>query len=224
MADGDWKVTVAGTDYENTAFTDLQVKGRENGVSSAILSCSNFQAAMWNDTLTLFDNVKVAIEDAGSYVEIFDGYLLDYTAAMANTGAIATIKCKGLGNALAVTHCGDMFGYTSNQDTLATVKQIMDDVVDESVEKSYGGSATNYTMTAYVDNIDSSYSIPFLQAPYQSSEDLINIVCRLDTAYRDGSTAGPHWLVDVSGNLRVKTVGTQQADGGSGTGETTLTM
>jgi hypothetical protein len=221
MADGDWKVTVSGTDYENTAFTDIQVKGRENGISSATLVCSNLLGAMWNDTLSLFDSVQVAVEDAGSYVEIFDGYLHDYTATLSDTGALATIKCHGLGSALKVTHCKDMFGYTSNQDSLNTIEEILEDLVDNSVNKSYSSAnVTGYAIGKdYIQAIDAGLSIPFVNAPYQTCEELVNIICRLDTAYRDGSTAGPHYFTDVAGNLRIKTIGTQQAHGGFGGGD-----
>jgi hypothetical protein len=42
-------------------------------------------------------------------------------------------------------------------------------------------------------------------------------MCVLDTSYRDGLTAGPHYFVNPIGQLRIKTIGTQQAEiGGVG--------
>jgi hypothetical protein len=221
VADGDWKVTIAGTDYENTAFTDLAVMGRENDVSSAILFCSNFRGVMWTDTIDTFDSIQVAIEDAGSYVEVFDGYIREYNAVQNQSGSLATIKCKGLGMAEEVTHCKDMFGYTSNQDSLNTIEEILEDLVDNSINLSYSSAnKTGYSVGKnYIQAIDAGLSIPFFNAPYQSCKSIINLICTLDTAYRDGSTAGPHWFHDVNDNLRIKTIGTQQAQGGFGGGD-----
>jgi hypothetical protein len=224
MADGDWKVTVGSTDYENTLFTDIAVTGKENDVYGAILTCANTKGAMWLDSLPLFTALKVAVEAAGSYVEIFDGHIRDYTATLQPGGTFAVVKCKGLGAGLEVTHCNEQYGYTCNRTTPANfdqLEEIIEDILDNHVNLSYGtANDTEWDLTkTYVGAIDAALTIPFFQAPYQSNKQIMNLLCTLDTAYRNGDTAGPHWFVDVSENFRIKTIGTQQADGGGGGGD-----
>ena len=184
--------------------------------------------AFWTDTVDTFDDITIqmravthATPQGGNLISIFAGTVREVKPYASEGGFYTALKCKGLGAALEETHCQDMFGYTSNQPLLNTVEEILEDLVDNSINKSYSSANnTGYAITkTYIPTIDAGLSIPFINAPYQTCKSLVNLICMLDTAYRDGSTAGPHWFVDSSGNLRVKTVGTQQVDGGGGGGD-----
>lgn len=222
-----YKVTIDGTDYEEE-FTIVRVTGKESDVAGAVLVADNKAGAFWTDTVDLFDSVTIqmravthATPQGGSLQTIFGGTVREVKPYAAEGGFYTAVKCKGKGAALDDTHCKDMFGYTSNQTSLNTIEEILEDLVDNSINKSYSSANnTGYAITkTYIPTIDAGLSIPFFNAPYQTNKEIVNLICMLDTAYRDGSTAGPHWFVDSSGNLRVKTIGTQQADGGHGGGD-----
>lgn len=222
-----YKVTIEATEYTDR-FIDIQVIGRESDVASAILIADNKAGEFWTDTVDVFDDISIQIRavthgtpQGGTLQSVFTGTVRE-VKPYANMGGFYTaLKCKGLGAALEETHCKDEFGYTSKQHSLNTVEEILEDLVDNSINKSYSSANnTGYTITkTYIPTIDAGLSIPFFNAPYQTCKSIANLICTLNTAYRDGGTAGPHWFVDTSGNLRVKTIGTQQVDGGGGGGD-----
>ena len=222
-----YKVTIDGTDYEEE-FVSVQVTGRESGVASANLIADNKAGAFWTDTVDVFDDISIqmravthATPQGGSLQSLFTGTVREVKPYASSEGFYTRIACKGLGAALEETHCKDTFGYTSIQPTLNTIEEIIEDLVDNSINKSYSSANnTGYAITkTYIPTIDAGLSIPFFNAPYQTCRGVVDLLCTLDTAYRAGATAGPHWFVDSSGNLRVKTIGTQQADGGGGGGD-----
>lgn len=217
-----YKVTIDGTDYEEE-FIDIQVTGRECDIAGAILIADNKQGSFWTDTVDLFDSVTIQMRQlgvGGSLATQFTGTVREVKPYASEGGFYTGIKCNGLGLALTKTHCKDAFGYTSDQPTLDTVEEILEDLVDNSINKSYSSANnTGYAISKdYIPTIDAGLSIPFLNAPYQTCKSIVDLICTLDTAYRAGSTAGPHWYVNSDGDLRVKTIGTQQADGGHGGG------
>jgi len=123
------------------------------------------------------------------------------------------IWCKGLGMALDETNVNCEYGSQSNNPTLDTLQEIVQDVLDNYTEKSFGagGAATGYTVTGgNVENLDAALSIAFVNAPYQTCKQIINKICLINTAYNNGTTAGSHWIVDVSGNMRLKRIGVTQ--------------
>ena len=221
----EWKITVDGVDYINDVFTDILVIGRENGVFSVALSAANSNSLFYPARGNKFSTCQVSAvklsDPGGSFHEMFDGVLREPVSSCSNQGKIVAYKGKGLGAAFENTHCNTNFGYTSQNDGLNTLEEIWEDLVDNYVNKSYGSANnTGYSIGKdYVQAIDAGYSIPFINAPYQTNKQVIDLTCMLDTAYRNGATAGPHWFVDVSGNLRIKTIGTQQAHGGFGGGD-----
>ena len=224
----EWKVTIDSVDYENDRFNDVLVIGRENDVSSIVFSCSNTDSDFYPARGDKFSTCQVSMKklSGGSYIEVFDGVLKEPNAVVSSVGKLVLYKGKGLGEALENTHCNTNFGYTSQNDGLNTVGEIIEDVIDNYINKSFGSAnTTGYTIQSndagkvYIPVIDAGFSIPFINAPYQTNKQVIDLICQLDTAYRNGATAGPHWFVDVNGDIRVKTIGTQQVDGGVGGGD-----
>lgn len=213
----DFKVTVEGTDYENARFSSITVKGRENNVSSAILIADNKHSGFYPDNVDIFDSIQVYVKRrSGSYTELFDGTVRQCHPTLANQNMV-TLKCKGLGQALLETHCNRAYGGQSDNPTLETVEEILEDLVDNMINKSYGSANnTNYAISkTYIPTIDAGLSIVYLNRPYQNNKEVIDHVLTVDTAYRNGATAGPHYFVDVAGNLRVKTISDQQAGAGA---------
>jgi len=213
----DFKVTVDGTDYVNDRFSSITVKGRENNVSSAILIADNKYSEFYPDTVSVFDSVQIYLrQGSGSYIEVFDGTIRQCLPTLAKQN-ILTLKCKGLGQALLETHCNRAYGSQSDNPTLDTVEEILEDLVDNMINKSYGSANnTGYALTkTYIPTIDAGLSLVYINLPYQNNKEVIDRVLTVDTAYRNGGTAGPHYFVDVAGNLRVKTVSDQQAGAGA---------
>jgi hypothetical protein len=207
------------TDYINNNALSVKITGRENNISSAILTLDNKNCNLYPDNVDAFDAITIYAKPkyATTYTTLFVGTIREpnYTLNMQNE--IVQLKCKHAGQALLETHANRMYGESSNNITINTIKEIIEDLVDNMVNKSYGSAnVTGYAITkTYIDDIDSSLSIQILNKPYQTIAETLNVLFNIDTAYRDGSTAGPHFIIDNSGNLRVKTISSRQT--GSGT-------
>ena len=226
MQNGQFKVTIThnavSTDYITNRFPTIKVTGRENGVSSAVLLADNLDSGLYPDNVDALDTIQIYVKEAGvaAWTKLFDGVIRHCNPSL-DKQSLVELKCKGLGVALENTNCNTNFGYTSNNDGLDTIEAIIEDLVDNYVNKSFGSANnTGYAIGKdYVQAIDAALKIPFINSPYNSCKQIIDNICMLDTAYRAGATAGPHYFVDVSGNLRIKTIGTQQAHGGFGGGD-----
>jgi hypothetical protein len=109
-----------------------------------------------------------------------------------------TTLAYGYGRALRNTHCDKNYGLESDNNTLTTPEGIWDDLIANMINKSFGGAATGYGI------LDAK--IPSLTDPT-----IFNDLCTIYQGYRAGS-AGVHWYVDPSKNLRIDTIGAHTVD------------
>lgn len=202
---------------EDPLVESLTVTGRENGIRTAVLTCPNKRGLIYPDNADVFDQVLIYQVLFGETIEFFRGTIRKVESNAQNKEFV-DLKCKGTGFALENTNCSTNYGYTSVNPTDDTIKEIIDDLITNYVNLSYGSANnTGYALNSgLVETIDAGLSIPYVNFPYNKCSSVIDRLLMLDTAYRNGSTAGPHWIVtDFGGTtyLRVKTIGTTQASG-----------
>lgn len=205
-----FKVNVGGEDYENTLFTKLVVKLRENNYNSASLTCTNTDYAIYGDAIERFDELKVYMKQnsGDAYSQPFGGYVTQLTPYRVQEGPMLITKCKGYGVALEATHVKTEYGTETPNSTKDTCKEIWQDIVTNYVNKSLG-TATNTEWaidnTKIVD-FENANTISALNLPFTTCMDAVNLLCDVGTAIADGS-AGPHWIVDTSKQLIIDTIG-----------------
>lgn len=206
------EVTHGGATTTLTKTVSWQVTRRENGFTSAILTFTNTQSKLYPNIVDRLDTINCyfKFEKDSSWTKIFAGSIYSVHPHLSGDEEILKVNARGLGYALDATHCNVDYGSESSNPAMATPKQIWDDVVDNYVNKSFGGDATGYSLTnTYIADIASGLSITYLNNPYRVNSDVLNRVCQIVSAYEGGS-AGPHWMVDTSGNLIINTIGAHE--------------
>jgi hypothetical protein len=210
------KVTVASTEY--TADTaEGSVTRMENGIDTATLTLANAKCAKYPDPLTAGASIIIAVKEVSEadWTTIFSGRIQTVQLLLAEKmGEIAHLKCAGAAYGLAQTNCGEEYGSQSRVNkTLDTITEMLTDASKGIIPKyanSIMGSATssgfNFTTTnvATINDV-----IAYAYFPYKPVYKCIDDLCDIVTALKAG-TAGPHWIVTPTADLRLKLVdGTQ---------------
>jgi len=189
------------------------VKRRENNYDTAVLSFVDRYSAYYEDSIAKFDEIKIYFKNAseGSWTQFFGGTIRNVMPSTSGQGYLYQVLCKGYGAALEATHCNRDYGSESAHPTLDTAKEILQDLVSNFVNKSFAGSNTGYGITnTKIADIASGATIKYVNNPYRSCLEVVNIVCELASAIGGGSSAGAHWIVDNNKNLIVNTIGAHE--------------
>lgn len=182
----------------------------ENAIARAMIAAWNIDAANFIANLDTFDNLKISFRyGTDSWTKYFDGIMEDVNPVLTENGQTVVCTAYGQGRALRNTHCNTSYGKESENPTIDTPGEIWTDVVDNFVEKSFGGAATGYTVTLLKNN-DTLPSINHLFNPFIPNINIINHSLLLIQAYRAG-LSGHHWIVGADGTLRIKRIGTDIA-------------
>lgn len=209
------RVTVDGVSFDNFALTG-RVARFENGFDIATVSFSDAKAAN-RDTIAADAAIQVQVKDASddAYTSLLTG-VVRYATETVNPEAI-TVKADAAGYMLAECLVGQEYGTQSNNPTLDTLEEIVEDagagIVPKWVEKVLNTAvASGYSLdTTKVDTI--AGSINYLYFPFKPASKCLADICSIVQAI-NGAAAGPHWIVttDAGTNyLRVKLVSGTQA-------------
>lgn len=179
----------------------------ENAVALAKIAAWNIDATNFIANLDTFDNLKIYFRyGVAAWTKYFDGIIEDANPILKqNNDQTVVCTAYGKGRALRNTHCNTSYGKESENPTIDTPGEIWTDLVDNYVEKSFGGAATGYTL-GLAPNNGTLPTINHLFNPYRPCIDVLNETLLLIQAHRAGLT-GHHWIVGTDGTLRVKRMG-----------------
>jgi hypothetical protein len=198
------------TDYESEAFSSINVKRRENNYDVATLWAENKDSKYYLAKMDALDEIKIYFKYStdASYTQVFGGHIRQINPRSSMDGYMLQLLCKGYGVALEETHCKSDYGAESSHPSLDTAKEIWQDIVDNYINKSLGSANnTGYAITTTkIADIVSGTPIKYVNNPYRTSLDAVNLICDLTSAIGGGSTAGAHWIVDNSKNLIINTI------------------
>lgn len=190
------------------------MKRRENNYDVATLLCDNDKSKMYSVKIDVLDEIKIYFKiDGGAYKQVFGGHVRQANPLFSQEGYLLQLKCKSYGVALEETHCKTEFGRESLHLTTDTAKEIWEYIVDNYINKSLGptGAATGYAITkTYIADIAAATPLTYINNPYTTCLDVVDLVCSLTSAIGAGATAGAHWIVDHSKNLIINTIGTHE--------------
>lgn len=201
------------TDYMPTPFASVQVKRRENNYDTAVLSFTDAKSQYYEDGFAKLDEIKIYLKDASesSWAQIFGGTIRDVIPMVNLQGFLPQLMCKGYGAALEETHCNRDYGLESANPELYKAQKIWQDLVDNFIKMSFASTNTGYEITkTKIADIASTKSIKYVNNPYRTNLEVVDIVCDLTSAIGAGSTPGAHWIVDNSKNLIINTIGAHE--------------
>lgn len=203
-------ITHSGTEttYVNIA-SSVVTNDRENNYKTATITFPDSDFYYLNSCVSKFDEVKVYFKNKQqtTYAQVFGGYARQPNHTLKNL----TLICKGYGAALEDTHCNRDYGLESSNPTLEYADEILSDMVDNFVEKSFNGAATGYTIGTTRVSDYCNTAIKYINNPYRANIELADIVATLTSAIGDGSTAGAHWTVNDSKMFLLAKIGDHAA-------------
>lgn len=205
------KITFGSTEADG--FAQGQVIMEDSKYWTAELTF--YDSSLYPSTATYGTTVTVEITDAGgTYKTLFSGTVLYPTFSFGDESHI-TFQCVGKGYALNMMNCAEEYGVQSRNPAHDAIEDILTNssvgVIPKWVNK-YKATAydSGYNIsTTYVENL--SGSIPYIVSPWKPADKFLGDLCDLHTAIsQSNSLAGPHWIIDHSGNLRLKRIGASQ--------------
>ena len=213
MSNPHFRVSVGSEVYRDRMVAGASVTLEENAYWTAQLTLNNLPDQYLTNVHN-GDAVTIEVKDWGSsYTKIFGGSVLfcDFSNSIPRS---LLVQCVGEGYALNMMNCAEEYGTQSRNSSVDTIQEVLTNatvgVIPKYVEKVFASSDdSGYSIdTTYVEDL--AGTIPYLVSQYKPCDKFLGDLCDLITSLQAGS-AGPHWIVDHDGNLRVKTIGNSQA-------------
>jgi len=201
----------AGSEDISSDSISVELHRPENAVSWVKLVANDYHGKNFVANLDVFTILKVSFRyGSGSWTQVFEGKIREPTPMLTMDGQLATATAYGYGIALRDTHNDAEYGAQVSS-SLDTPKEIWDSIVDNQINKSFGGAATGYAITkTKIANITTP-TLPYLNGGYRNNLAVVDEVCKIRAAHQAGS-AGVHWFVDPSKNLFINTIGNHEND------------
>jgi hypothetical protein len=198
----------------NELLIEAKIVLRENALSTATISIDN-ESDTYPYEIDGDGTVLLQVgEDTNHLNSLFYGWV-NFPVASIRDHKRAVLECDHIGFSLAEMLVAQEYGAQSSNPTLDTIAEILTDasygIVPKYVNKILGSatdSGYNLSTTGTIDAITGT--INYIAFPFKPADKCLNDLCDLVTALKAGS-AGPHWIVDNDGNLRVKLVTSNQA-------------
>lgn len=195
------------------------MKRRENNYDVAQLWYADRTSRYYEDSFDHFDEVKIYLRDASetAYTQIFGGYINQIIHSTAqNNGFTCELACKGYGAALEYTNCNRDYGEESSNPGYPHIDSAVKNVISDFTNKSFDDTNTGWALdNSNVSDYLNGTDIKYINNPYRSNLEVINLCCTLGSAIGAGTTAGPHWIVDTSKNFLFAKIGDHAAGGSS---------
>ena len=216
------KVRVKFDAVETDGLSKATIHLPENDYWTAQLSFQNLPA-IYPATVDVGSDVLVEVQDGavgGAWTTLFSGSVL-YPDLSFGSQAEAGLQCVGEGYALNMMNCAEEYGTQSRNPAIDSIQSILTNasvgMIPKWVNHYRGGSTympadynSGYTIdTANVENLTGSF--PFISFPWKPTNKCIDDLCDLHTAIAQSTAqAGPHWICDHDGKLRLKRIGATQ--------------
>ena len=214
-----FKLECSGETYTNDASVTLELVRPENNISFLTLTVDDYKSSKYVDVFDTLDTVELSLRySPDAWTKVFSGLIARAMPhASREQGEILQVGAWGQGYALYDTHCDTSYGVESLNSGIDTPKEILDDIADNYVNKSFGGAATGYAIAkAKIENVHAGLSVTHLNSPYDNNFTIANRVCDITNAYAQGLGAPEvsiHWFVDPSANWYVKKIDADHSDG-----------
>lgn len=211
------KARVKFDDVVTDGLLTANVEMAENNYWTAQLNFSNVPA-LYPATVNVGTDVLIDVQDGavgGAWSNLFTGNVLYLDYSFSGKSAVIGLQCVGLGYGLNMMNAAEEYGTQSRNPERDTIQGILTNedagLIPKWTELYAGGSqASGYTInTDKVENL--AGGIQYISFPWKPINKCLDDLCDLHTAISASSSlAGPHWIVDNSGNLRLKRIGATQ--------------
>jgi hypothetical protein len=202
--DPDCKVESGAVNFSSDKFT-VVVKRPENAISEAIISANDFDGKNYIANINSLSVIKVSFMDSGTaWTQVHEGRAESPGCRLDERQTVEVLS-HGYGRALRNTHCHKNYGVNSDNPALDTPHEIWDDLIANTINKSFGGAATGYAILDTKIAPCANPVISFIEGGYRNNLSVINDVLQIYQGYRNG-LAGMHWFVDENKALFINTI------------------
>lgn len=209
----EFKIETNGTTFINEESVSLTLVRPENNIAFAVLNIDDYRSKNFEAVFDSLNTLDLSLRYQGAdWTKVFSGIISTVRPQLSREGEILEASVWGKGWSLIKTHCNTSYGVEGKK-SFSQPTDIWADIVNNYINKSFGGANTGYAITTtYISSITLP-SVTFVESAYKSNFDLINILCDLRNSYTGQQSPiqkSVHWIVDPTGNLRIKTIGTSQ--------------
>ena len=205
-SDPQFKIDVDGTSYINDNALRTFVSRPINNISYAVLQLNDYKSKNYEAIFDTFDTLDINFRYGNdAWTKVFSGTNSTLEPHIDESGETLAVSAWGKGWCLQKTHCNRSYGVESQYPTINTSQKVWDDLVDNMIEKSYGGAVTGYSITK--DRAGGTTSFTYLESPYKSNFDILNATMDICTAQAAGG-AGHQWFMDTGTppELRIRAI------------------
>ena len=205
-----------------TVITDDQVLSiknvrPENNVSSLVVMVDDYRSKNYSDIFDVHTDIDLLIKKSPqtSYTTVFSGVIDAVGPSISPSGGeVLEVQAWGWGISLDKTHCDTSYGVESANPSLVTPEQILEDIIDNHVEKRFGGGNTNWSIDhTDIDAPHADLSVTNITSQYLDNFTLIQRICDLINAHANiTSDISVHWMVDTDAHFRMKEIDQDSTD------------
>jgi len=218
----DYRLTVGSETFTNDKATQIVCTRPECNISRMSITCLDPKSRSYHDIFRPFREVSLEIQNTkNKYVKVFGGTVLPLKPQQTlNKGELLTAEAWGKGEAYMRTLCNTSYGVESANPTKDTVREIIQHLTDNYVEKALGGNATNWSITStdtYVEDAHSGCKITSLPALYNTNFEMLSRLLDIVNAWaqtQSPAEPGIHYFVDPDGKLYLKEMDANHSAGG----------
>ena len=201
--------------WTNGQGLNLLITLPENAVSNAIIIANDSEAINYLANVNNLDLLKAYLRysDQGSaWTQVFQGEIESIQPQIDLSGEVLVATARGSGFPLVDMNVFTDYGVESGNPTIDTVQEIIDHIIDNYVEKSFGGGSSGHSMPTLIDSSSPSWnaSLNYIPFPFKSAIDALKYLCDFGSAVAGPTDAGPHFYITPAGKLCVATVGSHQ--------------
>lgn len=206
-----YQTTIGGVVTDNPLTAQINLRESDLWDASFTFEANSTFLANIDNNDTFLLEVK---EAGGAFSTIFSGSVFLTDQLSDESGLKVGVQCVGEGHALSMMNVAEEYGTQSRNPARDTISGILTNadvgIIPKWVNKYAGGTNdSGYSIdTTYVESLIGT--VPFISFPWKPADKCLNDLCDLNTALNSGSRAGPHWIVDHSGYLRLKRIGATQ--------------
>ena len=181
------------------------------------MNVSDYQSSSYVDIFDALNAVDISLRyGTDSWTQVFGGIISSAAPQLSMQGEVLQVGAWGDGNCLVKTACDENYGLESlDNHTVDTPKEILEDIIDEHVNKIFGAAAAaNWNLGKAVDNAHAGLSVTHYNSNYLNNFVNINRICDLTTAYAAQlGQVGTHWYVNTTPALMFKKIDADHSGG-----------
>jgi len=212
-----FKLEAGGETYINDKSMQITNVRPENNISYLVVTLEDYKSKSYETVFDALGTIDLSLRyGSDSWKKVFSGVISTVAPQLSMSGEVLGVTAWGDGLPVLKTHCDESYGVESpDNSTVDTPKEILDDLITNHINKSFGGAATGWSIGNKVDNAHAGLSFTYLNSQYLNNFTMINRVCDVTNAYAQGLGApevSVHWFVDPTPNLYFKKIDADHSD------------